>query len=60
MMAVGNLLIIMMVGYNLSPQVHAKGYSRMADPDTAPVEDDIEMNPADAMAKEKEKGKNKK
>ncbi len=57
MMAVGNMLLICMLGYNLTPEIHAKGYARIADPDTAAPMDDEEMPPAEAM---KKKGKDKK
>ena len=56
-MAVGNFLMICLLGYNLTPEMHAKGYARIADPDTAAPSDDAEMNPAEAM---KKKGKDKK
>lgn len=62
MMAVGNFAMIPLLGYNLTPEIHAKGYARIADPDTAAPMDDEEMNPADAMKKKeaKDKGKDKK
>ena len=57
MMAVGNFMLICLLGYNLAPDLHAKGYARIADPDTAAPMDDEEMPPAEAM---KKKGKDKK
>lgn len=62
MMAAGNFAMIILLGYNLTPEIHAKGYARIADPDTAAPMDDEEMNPADAMKKKeaKDKGKDKK
>lgn len=62
MMAVGNFAMIVLLGYNLTPEIHAKGYARIADPDTAAPADEDEMNPAEAMKKkdDKDKGKHKK